>query len=655
MIINQGNFDQVNDILRDGNKVFVVPIFQRPYAWGERQVQQLLDDIDTGSRRNPTPTHYLSPIHVVQIATSYQKEWLDYVDQSNDDIIALNQSGFKAADGGAIRVYLVIDGQQRLTTLFSLFWQMSRSNLTFTCNDRSIPRLILCPTHDHYNFRQLLGLPTLPPVVSSKAQSRLAYCFTRSIDYRYQEFVAGAGFQLLMVALSVNYGLQAFQTQNDRGKSLTVLEKLKSLIMEYDLNNNCGFVTNIHTAFGNAYRVLDAPECRCTEDQYIQAISILLRIENDSDALWQGAEMVYEKYFCNEVKVHSSIHTLLSSWVDSAKCVTEQIERLDIRMNGRIAGPSCVMPSLPNRSLVDDYHIVIDSLGLDIRCLAALFKFGELYPDIDWHDKVVAITPDNNDISDFIEKRMQAIRGAINGECPGIISRKMKSLEERIENLKTPSTKGISSLEVIERVQLFTLEMGSYYPGGFKDYWNAAFKAGNSVGDAIRRWYEFATVYHRQNRLRFIVNLFEPYSKEAIIKYLLREYEYSVHGDNIHANKALQIEHIFSQMLLPKPPSGYFATNLTAFDYDNFVARIGNQMYLDGSLNSSINNILPPVKTQAYTTQSHNRIVVPLENQVKSAISIGKDFGSIMNLRHYQTYLDLREIELAIFATERFF
>ena len=129
MPTHQKSFDRVNDILKQSNKVFVVPVFQRPYAWDETQVQQLIDDIDTGSRRKPSPFHYLSPIHVVEIDSCSQQEWLCYVDQSNEDVAALNQANFRSDDGGAIRVYLVIDGQQRLTTLFNLFWNMNRAGL----------------------------------------------------------------------------------------------------------------------------------------------------------------------------------------------------------------------------------------------------------------------------------------------------------------------------------------------------------------------------------------------------------------------------------------------------------------------------------------------------------------------------------------------
>lgn len=58
--------------------------------------------------------------------------------------------------------------------------------------------------------------------------------------------------------MDVHYGLRGFLTLNDRGKDLTYFEKLKSLIMEYDLS--FGRSSNPHfinTTFGHAYRCLD--------------------------------------------------------------------------------------------------------------------------------------------------------------------------------------------------------------------------------------------------------------------------------------------------------------------------------------------------------------------------------------------------------------
>jgi len=110
----QKSFDSINDILREGNKVFVVPVFQRPYAWEDRHIQTLIDDIDTASQRKPKPFHYFSPIHVIEVEDSDQIEWKDYVDHRNEDIMVLDESGFQTDNGSVLKVYLVIDGQKHV-------------------------------------------------------------------------------------------------------------------------------------------------------------------------------------------------------------------------------------------------------------------------------------------------------------------------------------------------------------------------------------------------------------------------------------------------------------------------------------------------------------------------------------------------------------
>ena len=71
---------KINEIFK--NRKYIIPIYQRPYAWGEEEIKQLLDDI-----------------------FSTEKEYFI-------GSLVVNEK-----DG----VYEVIDGQQRLTTLYLLF------------------------------------------------------------------------------------------------------------------------------------------------------------------------------------------------------------------------------------------------------------------------------------------------------------------------------------------------------------------------------------------------------------------------------------------------------------------------------------------------------------------------------------------------------
>jgi len=76
----------------EGTKQYVVPLFQRPYSWNKDQWSRLWDDlIDLSEETNPR-THFMGSI--VTMPTTSVPE--------------------------GVTKYLLIDGQQRLTTIFIL-------------------------------------------------------------------------------------------------------------------------------------------------------------------------------------------------------------------------------------------------------------------------------------------------------------------------------------------------------------------------------------------------------------------------------------------------------------------------------------------------------------------------------------------------------
>ena len=103
------------------------------------------------------------------------------------------------------------------------------------------------------------------------------------------------------------------------------------------------------------------------------------------------------------------------------------------------------------------------------------------------------------------------------------------------------------------------------------------------------------------------------------------------------------------------PPANYFPAAFTSADYDRDVNLIGNLIYLDGSLNDRLKHNLPMFKATSYETQAYNTYRVPVADQLKSAISMGEDFLGISDPKHFKIYLDLRMIEIAFFAANRFF
>jgi uncharacterized protein with ParB-like and HNH nuclease domain len=79
---------------------FVIPIYQRTYSWSERECRQLWDDIMRAGRDDAVPAHFVGSIVYVE-------------------------KGLYSITGGS--PLLVIDGQQRLTTVTLLIEALARS------------------------------------------------------------------------------------------------------------------------------------------------------------------------------------------------------------------------------------------------------------------------------------------------------------------------------------------------------------------------------------------------------------------------------------------------------------------------------------------------------------------------------------------------
>ena len=92
-------------------KVFRIPMYQRGYAWGDKQLDDLWDDImdieedDNGEFRR----HYTGMISLKEIPRNeipHEELWL-------------KDRGFSFFD--------VVDGQQRLTTIILLIFELARA------------------------------------------------------------------------------------------------------------------------------------------------------------------------------------------------------------------------------------------------------------------------------------------------------------------------------------------------------------------------------------------------------------------------------------------------------------------------------------------------------------------------------------------------
>lgn len=171
-----------------------------------------------------------------------------------------------------LKIYAVVYGQQRLTTLYFLACQLSaddrysylRECLTITLKngDVSIPKLIQNPSDDHVFLQEMIAGRGLDP--TTQAQCRMEVIYNKLTEgHRTFEYFDNYKFQTSALLLDSDYGLRSFLTLNDRGKKLAVLEVLKSFLIErtIDIGDN-DLLSRLHNVFGKLYQVLD----KCQEE-----------------------------------------------------------------------------------------------------------------------------------------------------------------------------------------------------------------------------------------------------------------------------------------------------------------------------------------------------------------------------------------------------
>lgn len=236
--------------LFSGDRVFEIPIYQRPYAWEEEQVRDLLEDLRNMSSEKE---HYFGTVLVKD--SGRQRPPFEVVD--------------------------VVDGQQRLTTLQVLMSEAIRRLETELPEGRSrrlkdryvsvdgIPKLSPFSLDRGYFQRHILGDEPYPDRAETPSQARLKKAKKVIRDY-FTGLTTEEAKQLLdraeklrVLVYTVRTDGEAalvFETTNDRGRPLSLLEKTKSFLMHQvyvALEKPEPALERVSERFADIYRMLD--------------------------------------------------------------------------------------------------------------------------------------------------------------------------------------------------------------------------------------------------------------------------------------------------------------------------------------------------------------------------------------------------------------
>jgi len=651
--------------------VFIIPTFQRPYAWEEPQWNDLVDDLGVGALRraaSPAWIHYFGAIHTIPCQPD-SPLLVDYVDPNNADIASLRDCNFEGIDGYQ-PVHLVVDGQQRLITLFKLlenYNPAAAARYVALTNGTTIPRLILNPADDHGHWRFLLGLDQQPP---PKSQERLHHMSQYVADHAgnagdpRHSFLTGPGAQVLLAPLPPGTTLAPFLTLNDRGKDLTRLEKVKSLAMEADQNVGAIQAVALNQHFGGIYRSIDQIGSLLDEDQFIRHLSIVLwepQGDRFHDASMDRIYMQYRDQFHQDPGTQPNAvnnpANLVAQVIAKSELLIDAHNHLSTRLRNAINGVVIGVPSFANalfsnapaRDASDDYQMVLDSLLLQTKQLALLLAMRDRY-QVDWHEAIGVLTLNNTDIRTALLADY-AVYAVDVPEEPW-----MQTILHEIEAIPLESQRPVTPLYLAE---LLYLIVGDSAPGGYTALWqNYLGQPQTNAQDLVTSCRNYLAGFGR--RYNFVVSVIARSeflgNGSPHLKHLLREYECCLRGGlNAHRRREEHdIEHFFARAFnaIAAIPGHGFASEA---DYvQRFLDRPGNKLVLDSSLNLCLGHTPVCAKPPAYSAGHCGQVHVPFADMTRSALQIGHDVGNTQDLGLLRKYVYLRQLRLAAFAAQRF-
>ena len=220
-------------------KVFRVPDYQRMFAWSKKNWDDFWNDIKEG------------------LLTETEHYWGTITLQATDDMKYCRDrdTWFK--------VYEVVDGQQRITTIYLFLLALSNVGSRpaikenyIKCSD--IYRLELSSLNNKY-LKSLIDGEKLEPTTKTNRLLKDALEYlegqvkTYGIFDKLSEYIQRITFSLEFVVQNQTLAVKTFETLNDRGKPLTLLDKTKSLLMFYSYRyiKESAISDTINRAFGD--------------------------------------------------------------------------------------------------------------------------------------------------------------------------------------------------------------------------------------------------------------------------------------------------------------------------------------------------------------------------------------------------------------------
>ena len=261
----------------------VVPEFQRGFAWSQDQWKALWDDAVNISRK-PHLDHYAGSIMLRPLSS---------------------QNGIDEVE--------LVDGQQRLTSITLLMRALGEPGIAIRFRDNeplqtyfeyfAESKVHLAPRLEKFRSFYTRNLQNAAEYFSLQAAS---------IDHDTRQRVTSGllhRFKLFTLGIQPTFDVHvAFETINNRGKPLSVLEKLKNRLIYLcsvsdDVNVGKSAALEVHKCWKEIYTWLGGGKKLLNDDEFLRAHSIgWFRRENKAD--WMTEQLFDEEFSTNKGEVN---------------------------------------------------------------------------------------------------------------------------------------------------------------------------------------------------------------------------------------------------------------------------------------------------------------------------------------------------------------
>ena len=271
--------------LFDGRKIFNIPKYQRAYAWEKKQLKDFVEDIEN---QNPNKNYFFGTI-LLQIKGKH--------------------NGFDIID--------IVDGQQRITTLI-IFMKLLLAKSKEAGQDVAMQEdtyiryhnrdklCVLDIDDDFFKSYILQDNHSNESHVHTPSQRRLSEAknflcqWVEMHPNKVHEFV-GKIENMKVLTYSVEDNAEAaliFETTNDRGKSLTSLEKTKSFLMYKNYITSKDpepELSKLQSRFSEIYRNYEEIESHADEDSILQYHFIAFEEWRNKSEYQRSVQMIKQK------------------------------------------------------------------------------------------------------------------------------------------------------------------------------------------------------------------------------------------------------------------------------------------------------------------------------------------------------------------------